>query len=220
MGILRNFLVYAGLKRSTEYDHTKAKKAEAYLRSVESCAKGQVVFAGDSIIELFQLDKFFATEERAFYNRGISGDTADKLLERIPAVAALEPETAVLLIGTNDLYFKRTPQEIVKDLKGCGKRLKEAGAKNLLILSLCPVNRSISPHVVRWRKNEDILTCNALLEEMCAREGLIYVNIHDELTDDKGCFERSLTPDGLHPNFEGYKKIANVIKNRLTDISR
>lgn len=76
------------ITKKTKYDLAKTVKKENFLFLNENfCKNGQTVLLGDSITELFNsYELFFDFSQKsgqAVYNRGISGDTSDRLLERL-----------------------------------------------------------------------------------------------------------------------------------------
>ncbi len=54
---------------------TKEKKVQRYKKLNEHCLKGQTVFAGSSLMEMFPIEKFTEEDHLALtvYNRGIGG---------------------------------------------------------------------------------------------------------------------------------------------------
>ncbi len=76
------------IRKRTVYYAEKINKADNFeFLNKNYCKKGQTVLVGDSITELFNHTELFAeyTAETGIsvYNRGISGDTSDRLLERL-----------------------------------------------------------------------------------------------------------------------------------------
>ncbi len=83
---------------------------------------GQMVLLGDSITEIFNSYKLFyafsQTTGQAVYNRGISGDTSDRLLERLECNALnINPKNLVILIGTNDIGLGLPTEYTLKNIK-------------------------------------------------------------------------------------------------------
>ena len=60
---------------------SKSSKEKHYDEMNASAQKGQTVFFGDSLTEFYDLGQYFPDE--VFYNRGISGDTTDGMLNRL-----------------------------------------------------------------------------------------------------------------------------------------
>ena len=93
----------------TEYNREqKTKRQNFCILNEEYALKNQTVLLGDSITDFFNWYELFydfsKNSGQAVYNRGISGDTTDRLLERLQEnVLNIKPKNIVLLIGTNDI---------------------------------------------------------------------------------------------------------------------
>ena len=89
----------------------------------------QTVLFGDSITEIFNSYKLFyafsQTSKQAVYNRGISGDTSDRLLERLECNALnISPKNLVILIGTNDIGIGLPPEYTLNNIKEILQRMQ------------------------------------------------------------------------------------------------
>ena len=96
---------------------------------------GQTVLFGDSITEIFNSYKLFyafsQTTGQAVYNRGISGDTSDRLLERLECNALnINPKNLVILIGTNDIGIGVPTEYTLKNIRVHLEKYKRNFAKN------------------------------------------------------------------------------------------
>ena len=73
----------------------------------QTCCKGQIVFTGSSLMEMFPVEQFSREEGAHFpivYNRGVGGFTThDMLLCLDEMVISLQPSRIFINIGTNDL---------------------------------------------------------------------------------------------------------------------
>lgn len=193
---------------STEYDVVKRTKAENFELLNESALKEQVVIIGDSIIELYPTYELFYGEEKVVYNRGISGDTSDRMLERLYKNALnISPDTVLILIGTNDIARGISHETIVNNISKSIDKCKESGVRNIIISSLFPVNKSIDPKMVGARTNKEILELNGKIKSLTQQKGVMYSDMTTALSDDAGNFNKEYTYDGLHPNAKGYKVI-------------
>ena len=90
---------------------------------------------GDSITEIFNSYKLFyafsQTTGQAVYNRGISGDTSDRLLERLECNALnINPKNLVILIGTNDIGIGVPTEYTLKNIRVHLEKYKRNFAKN------------------------------------------------------------------------------------------
>src|SRR6266487_6387134 len=80
--------------------------------------RNAVVFLGDSITQGWAEDLSAWFPGMKLANRGIGGDTSRGVLIRLKEdVLALDPRAVVLLIGTNDLEEKASPEIIAANLK-------------------------------------------------------------------------------------------------------
>ena len=56
---------------------------------------------------------------------------------------------------------------------------------------------------------------DAELQKQLAGKDCTYIDLVPQLTQKDGSIDSSLFRDGLHPNAEGYKRIAKVLKGYL-----
>lgn len=168
---------------------------------------------GDSIIEIYNTELFDGSLSTKVYNRGISGDTSDKLLERLQDNALnIAPQNLVVLVGTNDLSRKISADVICDNISKVIDKSKEANVENIVVCSLLPVNKSINGNMVGSRKNNDIKTINAMLKDLCEQKQVAFVDLYSPLEDKDGNFDKQYTYDGLHPNARGYVVITEALK--------
>lgn len=210
------------IEAKTKYDKVKKTKKDNFtFLNKTCCKKGQTVLVGDSITEIWNITDLFAcyTEKTslAVYNRGISGDTSDRLLERIREnVTAIEPKNIVLLIGTNDLGVgcdtDFTALNVSKTLD-----IIKADCPNakVILQAVYPVNSSIDRCMVGARKNSDIKTLNQKLRAIAEEKIVIFADFTELLSDKNGIFNKEYTYDGLHPNARGFAVLTEEILKLL-----
>ena len=91
-------------------------KCEAFGVQNANLAKGQIIFIGDSITDMYSLDDHYADLSLAAYNRGIGGDTTDGVLNRLQvSIFDLKPSSVVLMIGTNDVNAGLSEEKILSN---------------------------------------------------------------------------------------------------------
>lgn len=198
----------------------KSAKEARYDQMNLSALHGQTVFFGDSLTEFYDTDAAFPSF--VSYNRGISGDTTDGMLNRLDNnVLSIEPSRIVFLGGANDLNHGLTPDEIVANIREILTRIKDALPDcEVYVESLYPVNPYTHPiylNSVADRKNVDILAINEALVNLCEDLDCTYINVHDSLTDDNGDLRDELTMDGLHVNAEGYAIVTQILSQYLNN---
>lgn len=203
------------------YDLVKRTKQENYLFLNENYAKhGQTVLFGDSITEIFNsyelFHNFSQKSGQAVYNRGISGDTSDRLLWRLQSNALnIAPRNLVILIGTNDLGLGIPASELVGNVREILRITKERLPNtNIVLQGIYPVNKHMSlaaAKMVGRRKNKDISAVNEQLRALAADSGVIYLDLSDKLSDKRGRLAKEFCYDGLHLNVHGFAVAAQAI---------
>jgi lysophospholipase L1-like esterase len=101
---------------------------------------GVITFVGDSLTALGHWDEWFPGE--TVRNFGVSGDTTDDVIARLPQVVEEAPSTIVLLIGTNDLAWRRSAEYIVRNIETALVQLRrDLPEAYLLVQSVLPRER-------------------------------------------------------------------------------
>ncbi len=197
--------------KKTEYNNEKSNKKNNFdLINSKYCRLNQTVIAGDSITEIFNMelfDDYIKSSGKLVYNRGISGDTSNKFLERFDSnVLSLKPSNLVLLIGTNDLTLISDVNYVCGNIEKTIDKAKASNNNmNIILQSVYPVNYK------NKRKNKAIAALNSMLKKMCDEKGITYLDVYSYLLDEKGGLDSKYTYDGLHPNVQGFEVAAKKI---------
>ncbi len=210
-----SFFLYDAKKEKSYYDI----KCESFSVANANLSKGQMIFIGDSITDLYKLDAHYSSLPLAAYNRGISGDNTSGVLKRLEtSVFALEPSNVVLMIGTNDMGTGQSDGQILekyeKIVKEITERLPEA---RLFCMSVIPQNYT-RPYVSKEELdilNAQILRINSEIEAVSEKHGAEYIDLHSHLTDESGLLKEEYTEDGLHLDNEGFEVWTRVLLPRL-----
>ena len=203
-------------ERKTRNDVWKKTKIENYTHLNKNyCLKNQVVLIGDSITDFYNHYELFSpfTQQTGMkiYNRGISGDTSNRLLERLYDNAMIiEPSKLVCLIGTNNLAFGADCEYITGKIKSIIlKSKKHCPECKIAIQSVYPV----IDH--RQRQGKDIKKLNTFIRSLCEQENVTYIDLFDSLCDSNGQLDKEYTYDGLHLNVRGYEVTTKAITEFL-----
>ena len=199
----------------SKYDSEKERKRKNYIKLNKDCKKNQIVLFGDSITEFFDEHLLDGKSELEIYNRGISGDTSDRLLERLEEnVLSIEPAQIILLIGTNDFGIGANVDYVFGNITKAVERIKEAlpGCETVL-QCIYPVNPEI--HECAPTRNEYIKLTNERLRAYAKKNGIKLLDLTEFLSDEKGNFSVKYSDDGLHPSDAGNKAIADEIAKIL-----
>jgi lysophospholipase L1-like esterase len=168
-----------------------------------------VVFLGDSITQGWGEDFSAWFPGMRIANRGISGDTSRGVLVRLQEdVLALEPKAVVLLIGTNDLEEKATPETIASNLELI---LAEFARHNSAMpVVLCQVFPSAA---AKSRSADQIKQVNRLYAQAVRGNAqVIFLETWPLFADAAGDAKPDEFPDLLHPNLAGYARWAGALR--------
>jgi len=199
------------IRRYQGFQNLWEKKRTGWAKQVKQ-DQGALVFLGDSITQGWG-DNFrghFKGVKVA--NRGISGDTTRGVLIRLKEdVLSLNPKGVVILIGTNDLEEKATPEVIAGNLKLIIAALKKHNAKMPIILC-----NTFPSSATKRRPADQIKKINQLY--FAAVKGDAQITVLDTwllFADAKGDAKKPEFPDLLHPNQIGYDKWAAALRPLL-----
>src|SRR3989441_3330343 len=169
--------------------------------------RNAVVMLGDSITQGWGDDFSAWFPGMKIANRGISGDTSRGVLIRLQEdVLALDPQSVVLLIGTNDLEEKADPETIAANLKLILAEL----ARGKMPIVLCQVFPSSAS---KSRPADKIKKVNQLYADAVKGNAQItLVETWPLFADAKGDAVPAELPDLLHPNMAGYAKWAAALR--------
>lgn len=206
-------------RKRTKYDLEKSKKMNnfSYLNK-NICHQNQIVLVGDSITELFNMelfDEFCKVHGVNIYNRGISGDTTDRLLERLDEnVLNINPKAVVLLIGINDLTAGADVEYIAGNIEATVERIRNSNTNTLIVLqAVYPVNTKMYRSIVLKKAAKKISTLNSKIKSIANKYGTDYIDFTKKLSDSDGMFSSELTYDGLHPTAKGFYIVEKEIEH-------
>ena len=199
------------IRRYQWFQNLWEKKRTGWAKQVKQ-DQGALVFLGDSITQGWG-DKFRGHFEGVkVANRGISGDTTRGVLIRLKEdVLSLKPKGVVILIGTNDLEEKATPEVIAGNLKLILAALKKHNAKMPIILC-----NTFPSSASKRRPADQIKKINQLY--FAVVKGDPQITVLDTwllFADAKGDAKKPEFPDLLHPNQIGYDKWAAALRPLL-----
>lgn len=204
--------------RQTEYNAHKKRMCNDYTFMSRNAAKeGQVVFFGDSITEFLSVGDWYGEYSvrsgKEVYNRGIGGDTTNRLFERArDNVTCIKPAAVVILIGTNDIGFGFEGDFVSSNIEKTLILIKEEcpGCK-IILQAIYPV---INGRAGR-RSNRVILEANRRLEALSEKYGVTYLDFTGILADGQGNLKEEYTYDGLHLSAAGYEVTTKEIAKHL-----
>ena len=171
--------------------------------------RNAVVLLGDSITQGWGEDFSAWFPGMKIANRGISGDTSRGVLIRLQDdVLALDPKAVVLLIGTNDLEEKASPETIAGNLKLILAEFAKHNPKMPVVL--CQVFPSSAS---KSRPADKIKKLNQLYAETVKGNAQVtLVETWPLFADAQGDAILAKFPDLLHLNLAGYAQWAGALR--------
>ena len=183
----------------------------------ESAKKGQTVFTGSSLMEMFPIEEWvkeLGEDAPVVYNRGVGGYRTTDLLPILDAcVFELEPSKLFINIGTNDLSDPDITIEEVMERYDQIITMIEEKLPDVVIYMMAyyPINYEAATEEMKpcllIRTNEKINEANKHVAKIAAKHGQKYINVNAPLTDEQGRLKAEYTIEGMHINQEGYRAI-------------
>ena len=168
-----------------------------------------IVFLGDSLTDYVRFDDILRNPD--IRNRGIAGDTTLGVLNRLDEVISLKPAKLFVLIGTNDILFGRSADEIIQSIRQIISRVQQESPDTKIYLqSLFPVNN------IKFKTNRPIETIRAVNERIRTTADEMhctFIDLYPLLLNESGdALDVQYTIDGLHLNGKGVVKWVEHLK--------
>ena len=193
------------------------KKVAQFTMENANFSKGQIVFIGDSITDLYHLDDYYQDLPLRTYNSGIGGDVTGMLLKRIQvSLYDLEPTKVVLMIGINDINGGVSTDTILKNYNDIlsGIKTKLPFAK-VYTMSILPINNDVPSYIDVKKSTERILSINEEIKEMASNYSYQYMDLFSLVKDDSNHLKKEYSLDGIHLSEQGFVTWTNLIKPEL-----
>lgn len=192
-------------------------KVAAYRAENANFSKGQIVFIGDSITDLYHLNDYYSDLDKATYNRGIGGDTTSGVLKRLDvSLYDIEPSKVVLMIGINDINGYIAESEIVSNYTKILDGIKEhLPTTELYSMSILPVNSDLGANYDLKRATNTILSVNAKIKPIVEQHSYQYLDLFSQVQDGENHLKKDLSDDGIHLNHNGFVIWTDLVKPYL-----
>ncbi len=140
-------------------------------------------------------------------NRGVNGERTDQIAARFDRdVVAARPAVVIILAGVNDVYQGRTVAYVTSQLRAMYDRAAAAGIP-VVAGSIVPYNTATEEQNARMRDINKWIAAEAArdprIEFADTRAAAAAPGQPDKLAG---------SPDGLHPDAAGYRKMADVLE--------
>jgi lysophospholipase L1-like esterase len=184
--------------------------------------KFELVFIGDSITDgwrkggLEVWNKFYAP--RHALNLGIGGDRTQHVLWRLDQgeCNGLKPKAVVLMIGTNntgkekDGSARNSTAEIIEGVTAVVQKIRtKLPQSKLLLLAIFPRGEVDAP------QRAQIKEINQAIAKLDDGKMIKFLDIGKVFLADDGSISKTIMPDLLHPNQQGYQRWADAMEPTL-----
>jgi cephalosporin-C deacetylase len=178
-----------------------------------TAGENRVVFMGDSITAGWGRSFNTLFPGKPYVGRGISSETTQQMLIRFrPDVIDLKPKVVVILAGTNDIAGNtgRSTQKMIQDNIASMIDLAQLNRIRVVLISVLPA------YDYWWQRGmepaEKIVALNQWMKAYAAERGVVYVDCHTPMSDEKHAMKSEYSRDGVHPNPAGYAVMGPLVE--------
>jgi len=161
------------------------------------------------------------------YMRGVSGDTSEKLKNRIGSELkdatdhSSSEVNVVFSVGINDCgktggENKVSRQDYRQNIREIISQVREH-ADRVIAVGLTPVDeeRLDAEGSADSYTNKEVKAYDDIFREVCEENDVKFIPVFDELSEDEDWNDNLF--DGLHPGTEGHRKIYELVKDEITE---
>jgi len=150
-----------------------------------------------------------AHPEWTVLNRGVNGERSDEILSRFERdVVKEEPAAVIVLAGVNDIYQGRTAASVRRNLEAMYALAERS--------RIVPVAATILPYnTAGEQESGSIREVNAWIETASRASGRLFCDTNLAVREKDSPNLLASSPDGLHPDVEGYKKMGMALSATL-----
>jgi lysophospholipase L1-like esterase len=139
-------------------------------------------------------------------NQGINAQRSDQIAARFDAdVIAQKPAVVVIVAGVNDVYQGRPAQHVKDQLAAMYARARGAGIR-VVAGTIIPYNTATPDQNARMKDINDWIRSQGRGDP-----GVIVVDTRAAVAAPGSPDTLASSPDGLHPDAAGYRRMADVI---------
>jgi lysophospholipase L1-like esterase len=200
---------------------------ERYAKENQTAKKGQILFVGSSLMEIFPIDKIQQSLglDKVIYNRGVRATTTADLLNYMDTlIFDLAPSKIFLNIGSNDIGFDVPENVFLGNYDKILHQIKEKLPQTTVyVMAYYPMNtvddfgeeEQEHDKLYEHRSNELLEAANIKVEQLAKKYGYEFINVNAGLTDNNGYLRKELTFDGSHMYPAGYEIVLANMKKYL-----
>lgn len=198
-----------------------------YDKENQNISKGQTLFVGSSLMEIFPIEQWQAEGKVKFskhiYNRAVRATTTHFLLEHINTqIFDLAPSKIFINIGTNDIGFQVPESEFLSNYDKILRQIKEKlPLCEVYVMRYYPINNvafgndTDEKTLFETRSNEAFQDASDKIAKLAGKYNFHFINANENLADQSGNLKKELTFDGAHMLPNGYEIVLNNLKKYL-----
>ena len=210
-----------------EIERAKNEIRAKYAQQNQTAKKGQIVFVGSSLMEIFPIETMQENLhlDKVIYNRGIRATTTAELLQAMDlCIFDLAPSKIFINIGTNDVGFGVPEDVFLTNYEEILRQIKEKlPDTKVYVMAYYPVNPAAdfgepeAEHTSLFaRRNNEILEeASAKVAGLAEKYHFSFINVNAGLADADGNLRKELTFDGAHMFPAGYEIVLENMKPYL-----
>ena len=200
---------------------------ERFAQQNQTAKKGQIVFVGSSLMEIFPIEKMQQDLglDRVIYNRGVRATTTADLLKHMDlCIFDLAPSKIFINIGTNDIGFNVPASTFLANYDEILRQIQEKLPETqVFVMAYYPVNsvadfgESEAEHesLFATRTNEILELASSKVAQLAQKYHFEFINVNAGLADADGNLRQELTFDGGHMLPAGYEIVLENMKKYL-----
>ena len=176
-----------------------------------------IVFLGNSLTQGGKWNEYFSGQK--IVNRGISGDEALGIYDRLYQILPGKPKKIFLQTGANDVSHDLPVDSIVLRITMVIDKIREESPETQLYLQgSLPINESFKRYAKLTGKTNVFPQLNRRLEQLAASRGVVFINLFPLFTEKQtNILRKDLTNDGLHLKANGYEIWAKAIEKYIME---
>lgn len=185
-------------------DHSEYYYQRVDLFDKLPACEDDIIFLGNSITNGCEWFELFKNPN--LKNRGINGDKAIGVRDRLASTLRGKPSKVFLMIGVNDIANGASPDSVISVMKVIIENTKELSPNTqLYVQSILPINDTYDIFYGHMDKSEQIAEYNAKLEALCDTLDVPFIDLYSHFkNEDNDRMNLKYTNDGLHLTGEGY----------------
>lgn len=195
-------------------------KRTAQFEQEAPITSNDIVMLGDSLTEGGDWEEYFKDilpEGTRIINRGIVGDDAPGIYDRLHQILPANPKKIFFLCGVNDISHHITVDSIMTDIeKVVSTIVEQCPNTKLYIQSLLPFNEPHCRYKSLKGKTHTVKNVNIELRKLAKKYNLEFIWLYDKFTaPNSRNLDMLFTTDGLHINEAGYKIWSKTLRKYI-----